>query len=361
MLAVVALIVVGASAAALMYFSGAKIEITPSVVTMPVETSMSAGPASQVPFQIVTAKKTASNSIPSTGTKAASESAQGTITIYNTQSKPQALVAQTRFATPAGLVYKIQKAVSIPAGTNEAPGTVTATVVAAEPGAQYNIGPSSFTVPGLADTPQATAVYGRSSAAMAGGASGTVPVVDPAVERETVAALMDTLSKDLSASLEIPEGYVLLPGAATTTYNQLAPVAAQAAGKADIVVEATVTGVAIPSTALASAIASTSTDSAEATLGEGTALALTPSSGFPATNNDTFTFTLSGTAMLIAEINPSQIAVAVAGKSKSEAQTALASYPSVQRAVLILRPFWKSTFPEDPAAITVTTVVPPTS
>jgi hypothetical protein len=333
--------------------------VAPTVTSLPVEASLSAGPSGSVPFQLVTAKKSASNSLPSTGTKAASDSARGTITIYNTQSKPQSLVAQTRFATPAGLVYKIQKAVTIPAGTNDAPGTVSAEVVAAEPGATYNIPPSSFTVPGLADSPQATAVYGRSSAPMAGGASGSVPVVDPAAESQTVAALVESLGKDLSAGLEVPEGYVLLPGAATTTYHELAPVASQTAGKADIVVEATVTGVAIPETALASAIAASSANgAAEATLGEGTTLTLTPTSLFPATNSDSFTFTLSGTAMLVAAIDPNQIATAVAGKSKSEAQTALASYPAVKRAVLILRPFWKSHFPEDPSAITVD-VLPP--
>ena len=43
--------------------------------------------------------------------KTANSSASGTITIYNTQSSAQTLVANTRFATTAGLVYRIRSAV----------------------------------------------------------------------------------------------------------------------------------------------------------------------------------------------------------------------------------------------------------
>lgn len=358
---VVALLVIAGSVAALLHFSSAKIEITPTVSSLQVNTTLTAGPTGDVPFTIVSAKKTAQNAIPATGTKQASDAASGTITIYNTQGKTQPLIANTRFATDAGLIYRIHTGVTVPAGSASAPGTVSATVYADKPGETYNIGPSSFTVPGLAGTPEASAVYARSTAPITGGATGSVPVVDPGAEQGAASALESSLAAELPATLQAPEGYVLLPGAATTTYHELSPTAAEGEpGKANVIVEATVTGVAFPSSALAAAIASSSATSAGATLGQGTSLTVTPSSDFPATNGDSFTFTLSGTASLVATVDSGQIATAVAGKTKSQAQTALGSYPEVQRAVLVLRPFWRSTFPADPAAITVITT-PPTA
>jgi hypothetical protein len=66
-----------------------------------------------------------------------------------------------------------------------------------------------------------------------------------------------------------------------------------------------------------------------------------------------FSFTLSGTAVLEYTVDPVRIAAAIAGKTRAEAEVALTNYPEVKRAVLILRPFWRKVFPEDPTAIAV--------
>jgi hypothetical protein len=49
-----------------------------------------------------------------------------------------------------------------------------------------------------------------------------------------------------------------------------------------------------------------------------------------------------------------KVAAAVAGKTRDSAQVALSGFPEVNKAVLVLRPFWATTFPQDPAKITVT-------
>lgn len=355
----IALVIIAGSAAALVYFSGAKIKITPTTTTVPVQDSFTAGPAGDLPFTIVTAKKSATAPVASSGTKQVSTAASGPITIYNAQAKPQTLVANTRFATAAGLIFRIHKGVTVPAGTSAKPGTVVATAYADQPGEMYDIAPASFTVPGLAGTPEAALVYARSTAAMTGGASGTVPVVDPAAEAQAAASLESSMGSDLAASLKAPAGYILLPGAATTTYQELPLASSGTAGQATVTVEAVAEGVAFPETALAGALAASGTTTgAGATLGSGTTLTLAPTSAFPATANDPFSFALSGTAILVAKVDPATIATAVAGKSRSEAQIALANYPEVKSAILILRPFWRGSFPADPSQITVTTEAP---
>lgn len=358
------LVVVAISLGALYYFSSAKVDVTPNTVSAAVQSSFTATKSGgELPYEIITSQKIASQSVKSTGTKAVSTSASGPLTIYNTQSKPQKLIATTRFATTAGLIFRIRDAVTIPAGTAANPGSIKVTVYADKPGDSYNVGPTSFTVPGFAGTPQASQVYARSTTAMTGGASGTIPVVDPSDEEKAKTALRTALLPDLQAALEnqIPEGYILVPGAATTTFEMLASAASESAGQVEVKQQGTITGIVFPNTALAKAVATSI-----AGLGyQGEPVSLLPASslklssaGLPDVDATSFSFTLSGTASLEYVVDPTRISAAVAGKTRSAAEVALTNYPEVRRAIIILRPFWRQTFPQDPSTVTVTVQSP---
>lgn len=358
------LVVIAVSLGALYYFSSAKVEVTPTTVSAAVQSSFTATQSTgNLPYEIVTSQKIASQSVKTTGTKTVTTAASGSITIYNTQAKAQKLIANTRFATTAGLIFRIHEAVSIPGGTAAKPGTAKATVYADKPGDTYNVAPTSFTIPGFAGTPLASQVYARSTAAMTGGASGSVPVMDPSDEAQAKQALMTALAPELTASLQsqIPSGYVLIPGAATTTFTELAPAASPTTGMVDVKEQGTITAVVFPNTALASAVATS-----VAGLGyQSEPVSLLPASNLtlaatslPDANATSFTFTLAGTASLEYVVDPTRIAAAVAGKTRSAAEVALTNYPEVKRAIIVLRPFWRQTFPEDPSTISVTVDTP---
>ncbi|PIR83259.1 hypothetical protein COU19_01555 [Candidatus Kaiserbacteria bacterium CG10_big_fil_rev_8_21_14_0_10_56_12] len=356
----IVLIVIVGSAGALMYFSSAKIEIVPSTIAATVQGQFTAGQeATQVPFRVITAQKIASQVVKSNGTKTVNSAASGEITIYNTQSKAQPLITQTRFATASGLIFRIHKAVKVPGGSVSNPGTVVATVYADKNGSEYNVGPSSFTVPGLAGTPQASEVYARSTSAMTGGASGTVPVVDAAGAVQARTALTTALAPDLEKSIreQIPDDYVLLPGALNTTYQDLDPTPSQTDGMVDVKEQGTATAVIFQNTGLAKAIAlassGTNYQGEPLTVASVDGLKLVPTAGFPDAAATTFSFSLSGSAQLVYVVDKARIAAAVAGKSRQDAEVALTNYPEVNRAVIVLRPFWKQSFPEDPASISI--------
>ena len=355
----IVLVVIAASIGVLVYFSSAKIEITPNTVSAAVQNSFTANQSvGDLPYEIITAQKTATQSIASNGTKAVNTVASGPITIYNTQAKAQKLITNTRFATASGLIFRIHAPVTVPAGSASKPGSATATAYADQPGDSYNVAPTSFTVPGLAGTPQANQVYARSSTAMTGGASGTIPVVDSATESPTRAALIAALEPDLAKSLQeqIPAGYVLVPGAATTTYQDLAPAPSTTTGMVDLKEQGTATAIVFPNAALAKAIASgiseINAQNQAFTLSSVDGLKLT-SNSLPDPNASSFTFTLSGTAPLVYTVDPAHIAAAVAGETRSAAEVALTNYPEVKRAIIVLRPFWRQAFPQDPSAISV--------
>ncbi len=351
-------LVIAASIGVLFYFSISKVEVMPNTVSAAVQNSFTASQNDDgLPFEIITAQKIASQSVKSSGTKTVNSAASGTITIYNTQTKAQKLIANTRFATAAGLIFRIHSAVTIPAGTPSKPGSIVAKVYADQTGSTYNINPTSFTIPGFAGTPQASQVYARSSSAMSGGASGSVPVIDAVIEAQARKELIAALTPDLLENLknQIPAGYVLVPGAATTTYQSLASTPSSTTGQVEVKEQGTITATIFPNAALAKAIATSVTGLGYR--GEPIILASTDTLLLTAENGllqeSSVSFVLTGTASLVYSVDPVRIAAAIAGKTRQAAQVALTNYPEVKQAILILRPFWRQTFPQDPASISV--------
>jgi len=105
--------------------------------------------------------------------------AEGVIKVYNFYSTaPIVLKEQTRFLSEKNKVFRAIDKIIIPPrqkeGKETIPGTVEVKVVAAEPGPDYNIPPSKFSIPGLAGTPLYTMVYGESKEPMTGGFSAKV-------------------------------------------------------------------------------------------------------------------------------------------------------------------------------------------
>lgn len=362
-----AALVVAGSIVALFYFSSAKIEIVPRAVSVDASGSFSASKNSgDLPFELITSSKVATKSVKASGAKAVSSAASGTIIIYNQKSSTQKLIANTRFATASGLIFRIHSAVTVPGGSSTKPGSISAKAYADQPGSTYNIAPTSFTVPGLAGTPQADKVYARSTSAMTGGASGNEPVVDASAETQARKELETALAPDLSSSLSarVPSGYMLLPGATVTSYEALSSESSSEAGMAVIREQGTATAVVFPSAALARAVVAAARERFPnyqneplSFAGAGT-LALSHDGALPSAEAESFSFTLSGSATLVYTIDPARIATAASGKTLDAARTALDNYPEVGSARMILRPFWRHAFPEDPASISVTVLKP---
>lgn len=136
--------------------------------------------ASDADKGIIPAKKEEANgeiseSYPTTGKKRIVSKASGKVTIYNEySSSDQKIVATTRFLSKDGHMFRIEENVTIPGFTRvegkDVPGEVTVDVVADKAGEGFNIGPTSFTIPGYQGGMKYSTIYGRSGEAMAGGA-----------------------------------------------------------------------------------------------------------------------------------------------------------------------------------------------
>lgn len=354
--ALVALIVIAGAVAALYYFSGAKVVITPETNSSAIAADFTATAGSgDLPFEVVTVQKTASQTVAAESTETVNDPASGPIVISNTQPSPQTLIKNTRFQTPAGLIFRIHDSVTIPAG-----GNVTATAYADVGGDTYNVGPTTFTVPGLKGSKAFDQVTAKSNAAMTGGFSGTRATVSQATRDQQNTTNQASLQTSLAADMKtkIPAGYVLIPGATFTSFQPQSDTVADG-GKVNVNEQGTMVAVVFPEAALGKAIAYKvvgTYSGQDVTLPDVSGLKLTPSVASPPVNGETtFAFNLSGNANIAWKIDAAKIAGAVAGKTRDSAQVALSGFPEVNKAVLVLRPFWATTFPQDPAKITVTT------
>lgn len=362
--AVAALIVVAASVGLLFAFSASEVKVTATESTSSVSGEfLATASGGDLPFEILTVERVASVSVPSEGTENVTQSAQGTITIENKQDAPQQLIKNTRFETSGGLIFRIRDSVTVPGARNGTPGTLDTTVYADAAGENYNIGPSTFTLPGLAGSATFTQVSARSAEAMKGGFSGPRPSVGQATRDAKAGEIRSKLTADMDAALleAVPEGYVLVKGASRVSYEPQ-PDGAGAGNNVELTEKAIATAVVFPKEALARAIALQTNGSYSGqtvTFSNSEGLTLTPVGDLPQPGATEFAFSLSGSATILWAVDTAKIAAAVAGKPRESAKTLLAGFPEIESAELLTRPFWNSTFPDDPAKIDVNVTNPP--
>lgn len=367
MLAGIALLVIALSVGAIYAFAGVKVTIAPRVDTTTVSGEFSAtASAGDLPFEVITVDQTATQSVPAEGTEQADVPAQGTITVYNEQAKVQELIKNTRFETSDGLIYRIHDSVKVPAGTASAPGTLDVTVYADAGGAKYNVGPSSFTLPGLKGSALFDQVYARSSGSMTGGFTGTRPSVGEATRSAKMTAMQSGLESGLRAAIaeKIPDGYILVPGSIAISYAPQ-PDGAGTSSTVAITEKGSAIAVIFPKVALGRALAYrvvAQYAGQDIAVDDASGLTLTPDADQAiVAGMQSLSFTLSGNVNLDWVVDSSKVASAIAGKSRDSAKAILNGFPEIGKATLVLRPFWESTLPADPAELKVVVEAPKAS
>ncbi len=164
-----------------------------------------------VPGQIFKITKTISKEFSATQEEDIKRKAKGVITIYNAySSESQTLVETTRFRSPDSKIFRITKTITVPGAKIEngiiIPSSIEANVIADGAGADYNIGPGKFNIPGFEGTDKYKGFYGESKKSMTGGLikKGLVVGKDDVVAAEI--ALKDQLLKTAKEELKTQLG-----------------------------------------------------------------------------------------------------------------------------------------------------------
>lgn len=140
-----------------------------------------------------------------TGLSEKQTKASGTIRVFNNYHLPQVLVATTRFISADGKLFRSLEDVNIPAGQS-----LDVLVEAAETGPDYNIKPTSFSIPGLLGSARYTLVYGKSFSAMQGGAIEKVAQVTKDDLEKAEKSLRDSLFRQITEDLKEQAGSFFL-------------------------------------------------------------------------------------------------------------------------------------------------------
>lgn len=158
-----------------------------------------------LPGQLSVAKNNLSMNFPATGSSTVSTKAGGTLTVYNTYSaQAQILVANTRFQSPEGKIFRLVNKTTIPgakiSGGKITPSSIDVKVVADQTGPDYNVPPSqNWQIPGFNGTPRYGKFYAEAKASMTGGAMGNQIIPTPNDIKQAKVKIESALSDSLKS------------------------------------------------------------------------------------------------------------------------------------------------------------------
>ena len=146
--------------------------------------------------RVETVQKEGSKLVSNVGEKPIPDYAHVTVTVFNNQGGAQQLLPNSQLLTDDGIKFLTDEPVSVPAG-----GSVTIGATAAEPGKEYNIGPSRFNFIKLSPSLQSL-VYAESSEPATGGER----VINAATNEEIKQIQQELISQlELEAEQELQD------------------------------------------------------------------------------------------------------------------------------------------------------------
>lgn len=155
-----------------LFLPKAEIYVTPYKITDAADIEIT-----DIPVRILEKDKDITFTVATTGKSGGvNQKARGTVIIYNNHSAdPQPLVATTRLETEDGKLFRLVSGVTVPGMTNKdgkkEAGVIEAEVIADQTGEEYNIGASTFRIPGFKGSPKYDSFSAKSVKTMAGGGS----------------------------------------------------------------------------------------------------------------------------------------------------------------------------------------------
>jgi len=369
-----AVLILGAGYFVNTLLSGAEITVYPKFKDATVQATFTSSLEPQVDelgHELLILEANGERQVSATGQEEVSERAEGTIFIYNEfSSASQRLIKNTRFESPDGLIYRISESVEVPGRTednegNIVPGVITAEVFADGTGEQYNIGPSRFTIPGLAGSEQFNSMYAESTDSLSGGFEGSRFIIEEGELQTAKQALHLELRDALITRIadEAPAGFILFPDAITFTFeslpsteygDQLATIKERAKLQVPLFKESQFSEFLAQSTIAGYEGEKVLLDDP---LGLIFSYPSSTSTELDLSSMTSIEFTLAGSSRITWQFDESALKADLANLSKTALPNVLSGYPAIERAEAVVRPFWTQSFPEEASEITITTII----
>ncbi|OGZ03813.1 MAG: hypothetical protein A2648_02565 [Candidatus Lloydbacteria bacterium RIFCSPHIGHO2_01_FULL_41_20] len=353
------------------FFVGATVTIYPKQKIVSLNKTLLASKSGATPLHFETIEISATESVESeaTGFKEVNKKASGTIIVYNSYNeKNQRLIKNTRFETSDGKIYRIDGSIVVPGMTTvngkTTPGSVETIVYADEPGEKYNIGRTDFTIPGFKGDLRYQKFYARSKTDMRGGIVGSIYSVSNE-DAETAKTLLDKRLNEIllkNAEKNTPPDFILYKDGAFFDFDDTRTVGKE--GEKKVMIEETgkIYALIFDRGALAKYIAQVSIQDFD---GSSVTSPTLDNLTFSIKDRDSVDYqnivnvsvTLSGTTTMVWIFDQETLLGDLLGKPKKNFQSILAKYTSIDKAELVITPFWAQTFPDKSKKITVKTVL----
>lgn len=355
-------------------FSGTIIELIPIQKQVSLEDGLLKAKkdalGEELSFKMIILENSDSSEVQATEEKELQRKASGSIIIYNAySSKSQKLITRTRFETPDGKIYRINKSVVVPGTTVQngeiVPGSIETVVFADIPGEEYNAGLTDFTIPGFKGDPRFSKFYARSKTSTEGGFSGIIKTASSEDLDNALNSIENSLKEILlsQARLQVPDDFILYDNAVFFEFNNTTKQKETTKGPILVTETGKLHGVIFNRAELSKHVAMNFIGSYG---GEDVIVRNLDELGFSIIeqekinieNTNELEFKFIGTADIVWGINKNLLVDSIAGKNKNGFNEIIATYPSVDKAKATIRPFWKKVFPEDSENITVRIISP---
>ncbi|MEK7613919.1 MAG: hypothetical protein AAB439_03555 [Patescibacteria group bacterium] len=339
-------------------FHRASVSIELNQFVVPVSETFEASPDGLLlSYTKKTVEEELTTTVPQSGSEYVEERASGTIVIYNEYSSgTQRLITNTRFETPEGLIYRIQNPVVVPGYKTvegkKVPGEIEVTVYADEPGEKYNIGMTSFTIPGLKGSAQFETMYARSKGSFSGGFVGERAVVEKSVRDAAVSDLKNQLESKVRDSFasQLAENELPLESEVVVEFIEQADVAGQ--NGAVVRVKAIASSSVILEEKLAAVIATEGGVQYQSPL----RIENLDTLSFVAKPSETegnIAITISGDVVLVGVYDEKRLISDLSGKDQRNIGSVLSGYPAISDMKISIYPFWRGVLPKDAERIKV--------
>ncbi|MSR71196.1 MAG: hypothetical protein EXS50_00790 [Candidatus Taylorbacteria bacterium] len=324
-------------------------------------------------YEVMTIEKKEGTDIAATGTREIKAKAHGTITVFNNfSSSSQVLTKNTRFENSQGKIYRINSALIVPGkttvGVKDVAGSIDTTVFADEEGDSYNMMvvdlAGDFKIPGFKGGAKYNGFLARLKSDISGGASGFVATASPKV----IAAARISLRKSLEAAVlknitsQIPEGFVFYDKAYLISYESL-PDKSDDPKFVTVAEKAILSAVIFNEKKLAQSIVPKISD--DITKGDvvieglrNLQFSFINKTNFIPNASSTLSFALKGSLSAVSQFSEKDLKRSLSGKSASYVPTILEGFPGIKSTDITIKPFWKRSFPNDEAKITIKKLTP---
>ncbi|MBI4136040.1 MAG: hypothetical protein HY481_00605 [Candidatus Vogelbacteria bacterium] len=336
---------------------------TLQAIALPVEAAVIL--ETKVGYETMTIQATDSVAITATEKETVALRASGQILVVNRySSRPQKLIANTRFETANGKIYRIKDEIIVPGyelvDGKLKPGELAVTIYADKPGADYNGEIKDLTIPGFKSETRYDKITARGLTVMAGGFAGerlTAPAsVKEAAEKKLRSSVERSLEAEAAAAL--PDDFVTFPETRFVKFQSRIKDEPAGGGNLMLELDGELTTLIFSQRELSRHLAArrlTDYDGAEVAIVNFDELK------FSLLNRDTFdpassrevSVNFTGEARLIWQFEVMTLKRALAGASKSDYQTVFLKFPSIAGAEVAIQPPWLKRFPVDPGKITV--------